>query len=339
MKWTTPVLVLCTWVGAATAGPVDDVLAANPDFQGLVGVDRQTTEPSYWTQGTKPDGTAFTRDDVWRWASVTKQIVATLIMQEVAKGNMSLDDTVGATLPGIKTRYADDITVRRLLQHTSGLAQLRGLPKPDSDPAMVCDVRGKRKPGERFEYNNCDTALAAAILEAKVGTPWAERMQANIFDPAGMTGTIAKVVGQEGETVVGTFDGKPEKPIDVALYGAAGNLIGPAGDLLKFNKALMKGELLPDDARDVLWEGVPSLGFVALGAWSFEAQLDGCEGPTHLVERRGNIGGISIRNIIAPDLDVSLVALTNDGDLDFGEIWMRQGLSYELITAAFCSGE
>ena len=85
-----------------------------------------------------------------------------------------------------------------------------------------------------------------------------------------------------------------------------------------------------------MWTGEPKLGFVALGAWVFPATLRGCAKPVELVERRGQIAGIQARNILAPELGVSIVVLTNDGDLDFGEIWLRKGFAYELASAALC---
>ena len=78
------------------------------------------------------------------------------------------------------------------------------------------------------------------------------------------------------------------------------------------------------------------LGYEALGAWSFPAGLAGCAAPVALVERRGDVGGIQVRNVIAPALGRSMAVFVNDDTVDFGEVWQGKGLSYELLSAAFC---
>ena len=70
--------------------------------------------------------------------------------------------------------------------------------------------------------------------------------------------------------------------------------------------------------------------------WSFPARLAGCAAPVALVERRGDVGGIQVRNVIAPDLGRSIAIFTNDDAVDFGEVWQGRGLSYDLLSAAFC---
>jgi D-alanyl-D-alanine carboxypeptidase len=55
-----------------------------------------------------------------------------------------------------------------------------------------------------------------------------------------------------------------------------------------------------------------------------------------LVERRGDVGGIQVRNIIAPDAGVAVLVFTNNAEFDFGEIWQGQGFSHDLLAAALC---
>jgi hypothetical protein len=56
------------------------------------------------------------------------------------------------------------------------------------------------------------------------------------------------------------------------------------------------------------------------------------------VERRGDLGGIQVRNILAPGLGRAMAVFTNDATVDFGEIWQGQGLTYDLLSAALCEG-
>lgn len=87
---------------------------------------------------------------------------------------------------------------------------------------------------------------------------------------------------------------------NLASFGASGALIGSAEDLWRFDRALVEHRLLGKEATRIMWAGDPKLGFVALCAWSFSAPLAGCHEPVTLVERRGDLGGVQVRNLIDP---------------------------------------
>ena len=55
------------------------------------------------------------------------------------------------------------------------------------------------------------------------------------------------------------------------------------------------------------------------------------------MERRGDVGGIQVRNIIAPLTGRSIAIFTNDDTVDFGEVWQARGLAYDVLSAAFCT--
>ena len=119
--------------------------------------------------------------------------------------------------------------------------------------------------------------------------------------------------------------------------GIGGALVGTVADALAFDRALMNGTLVSDKGTALMWTGDPALGFVALGALSFSAPLAGCEGDVKLVERRGSVDGVQMRNIIAPDEQLALLVFTDNADAEFGEIWQGKGVSYDLASAAFCA--
>jgi D-alanyl-D-alanine carboxypeptidase len=85
-----------------------------------------------------------------------------------------------------------------------------------------------------------------------------------------------------------------------------------------------------------MWTGEPKWGYAGLGVWAFTAPIAGFAEPVELVERRGFVGGIQARNIIAPARGVSVVIFSNQADFDFGEIWQGQGLSHDVLAAALC---
>ncbi|MEM1381759.1 MAG: serine hydrolase domain-containing protein [Pseudomonadota bacterium] len=330
-------LVVFRW---AQADPLLDIMQQEEGFAGVVLVGDETGQATFRATGFADDAaeTPFAKDDIWRWASVTKQLIGVLIMQEVEAGRLSLDDTLAERLPEAKTRHAKTITIKNLLQHTSGMRPPSGLPPEGADRIDFCASRALRKPGERFAYNGCETVLAAEILSRSAGKNWRTLMKERIFDPAGMMRTAAKLPG-EGRAIVGGYlaDGSREGPFDVAVLDADGSVIGPATDLALFDAAMMRGDLLSDESREILWTGAPKFGFVALGVWSFSAPLDGCgSDPVALVERRGALFGVQARNFIVPERNISLIAFTNRQAFDFGEVWTGQGFSYELLSEAVC---
>ncbi|WP_274517574.1 serine hydrolase [Sphingomonas sp. PAMC 26621] len=190
-----------------------------------------------------------------------------------------------------------------------------------------------------FAYNNCDYLVLGAILERVTGRPYARLVADRIAKPLGLRSLrVARDGAPRGDAAaVGyTTGGKPYPTVNVATFGAAAALTGTARDLAAFDRALAAGKLVGRESRDILWKGDPKLGYEALGVWSFPARLAGCAQPVTLIERRGDVAGIQVRNVIAPDLGRSVAVFVNDDTVQFGEIWQGKGLSYDLLSAAFC---
>jgi D-alanyl-D-alanine carboxypeptidase len=302
-------------------------------------------------------------DELWRWASVSKQIAAVLAMQRVERGALRLDDTLASLLPGFGSPQARDITLKQLLQHTSGLPNPDDTAGPgapaDAWPAFYtarfandagpvdaalafCAGKPVNLAGARFSYNNCDTLLLQAVLERHTAQPYAVLLQRAIAEPLQLTRLAftlpSTVAAATADTPIGYLDAaQAERPFNLASFGAAGGLLGTAEELWRIDRALMQRRLLGDAAMRALWTGDPALGYVALGAWSFEAPLAGCAGPVALVERRGEIGGIQVRNLLAPELGGALIVFSNTAATEFGELWQGAGLGFELASAAFCA--
>jgi CubicO group peptidase (beta-lactamase class C family) len=321
---------------------------------------------------------AHTLDVPWRWASVTKQVTAVLVLQQVEAGRLRLDQSVADVLPEFRGPTARQVTVRQLLQHTSGLPDPNGTPAgPDGVPAFYrpaatqpavsgiarardtqryaarnrresadrdaalgfCAGAAARPPGDRFAYNNCDYLVLGAVLERVTGLSYAALVERQLAGPLGLASLRVLPRGATAPTpVVGYLaSGAPEPAFDIGTYGAAGALHGTADDLLAFDRALLGGRLLTPASRIALWAGDPKLGYAALGAWVFPATIEGCAAPVRLVERRGAIGGIQVRNVLVIERGVSVIVFTNREAVDFGEVWQRQGLTYALLRATLCS--
>lgn len=275
----------------------------------------------------------------WPWASVTKQVVATLVMQQVEAGRIGLDAPASKYLRGWSSAQPVP-TVRQLLQHRAGLRNPNSsTPDAGGAPSFYSSgptglqwcLAGRGAPAGKWEYNNCDYIVLGAILQrvtkldvarlfaTKIARPLKLR-QARFVKPDDKTDRLAS--GSVGELV---------------RFGAAGALVGTPNELLAFDRALLTGKLLTPVSRTEMWQGDPKLGFMALGQWSFEMKLKGCAAPVRIVERRGGIGKTQVRNILLPDQDISLIVFLSDADFDFGEIWQGKGLSHDLLAAAACA--
>lgn len=277
----------------------------------------------------------FLATDSWRWASVTKQITATIALQDVAAGRLDLDAPITRYLPGFKGPTGNRITVAMLLGHTSGLPDSNANDgaafRPDARllPDAVCAGPPRDQPGASFNYDNCDYIVAGRILEAVNRKPFAQLLAERITRPLGMTS-----VRLAGPHVAG----HGEAPVNLAAYGAAGAITGTVRDLWRFDQALIDGKLLRERLRDRMWQGRPQYGYAALGQWVFDVPLRHCTGAQRIVERRGAIGGVQVRNYILPERNIVLIAMTNRDDTDFGELWQGKGLGFELLSAAACKG-
>ncbi len=290
-------------------------------------------------------------DTPWRWASVSKQVVAVAVMQQVEAGTLMLDTPIAAYVPKLKVANTDVVTLRMLLQHTSGLPNVNDGPADARNETLVqfrydapgwsgispiCLGKAKAAPGARFEYNDCDTEIVGAVLEAVTGQPLGDLLKARIFVPAGMTGSRLLPPGAKPWGRPGYYaDGRDDRFIDIGRFGAAGAVGGPPADLARFDRALMTGRLLKPESRTEMERGNPKLGFTALAVWDYTVPLKGCATPQKLIERRGEIGGVQVRNIIVPNQNVALIVFS-DRPFEFGEPWQGKGGTYDLLSAALC---
>jgi CubicO group peptidase (beta-lactamase class C family) len=142
----------------------------------------------------------------FRLASVTKQFTATAIMLLVKDGKLTYDTHLTDIFPDFPT-YGGKITVRNLLNHTSGLPDYEDLwdhqfpETPDAELPQVRDAQvlqlmkqqtaGKFAPGTRFSYSNSGYSVLSQIVERISGQPFEDFLRARIFLPLGMANTVA----------------------------------------------------------------------------------------------------------------------------------------------------
>ena len=358
LKGAAPIAALLL-VAAAPAPHALDAIIARAHFEG-VAIAGDGAKPSVVaTPGYAARGVRNSASAVWRWASVTKQLTATIAMQEVEAGRLDLDQPVTATWPDWPQVFSDEITIRDLLRHTSGLADPNedGPNLPDGMPAFYrpptgeaasvgtmhyeathyCAEHPRGKPGGGFHYDNCDFIVLGALLERITGTPFEQLVHERIAAPLGIDIGLFEPGTPPALHVRGIEKpGHGETLGDLGTYGAAGSAYGSPLALYAFDRALIDHRLVGPAATAQMWAGDPKLGAAALGQWQYRIALAGCAAPVSVVERRGEIGGIAIRNFILPDSGRALILFTRHGDFDFGEVWQRAGFAYSALSAVGC---
>ncbi|KYF59832.1 serine hydrolase [Sorangium cellulosum] len=239
-------------------------------------------------------------DSYFRMGSNTKTFVAVVVLQLAGEGALSLDDTVEQWLPGVVSGNGNDgslITIRQLLQHTSGLYDYIGPADPDGpDPqpslavlrsadeymqhrldhmdaeelvALALQHKPSFDPGTQWDYSNTNYVLAGMIIERATGNRWSEEVEARILDPLGLDHTFDP--GDEPDLpaphAVAYQQYEVDGPlIDVTIAnhtmaGAAGSLVTTTADLVKFWRALTEGSLLDPEQMAELHETVPAPAF------------------------------------------------------------------------------
>jgi CubicO group peptidase (beta-lactamase class C family) len=141
----------------------------------------------------------------FRLASVTKQFTAAAVVLLVREGKLRYEDTLTSLFPGFPA-YGRGITIRHLLQHTSGLPDYEGLMSPADPGVPVEDVQisdaevlrlleleksGKFAPGTRWDYSNSGYVVLGLVVEKVSGQPFGRFLRDRIFAPLGMDGTLA----------------------------------------------------------------------------------------------------------------------------------------------------
>jgi CubicO group peptidase (beta-lactamase class C family) len=213
VAWVLPLLLALRSAAAAADGPKPDPVARidavareygydRPDAPGMsllvIKDGKVLFKKAYGladVEAKVPNTTATN----FRLASVTKQFTAMAVLILVERGKLRLDSRLTDLLPDFPA-YGRDVTVRHLLGHTSGLPDAfdlapagRGEQLRDRDLLEILrrQTAGEFPPGSRYRYSNTGYVVLGLIVEKVSGEPFAAFLKRNIFDPLGMSGTVA----------------------------------------------------------------------------------------------------------------------------------------------------
>ena len=212
----------------------------------------------------------------FRLASVTKQFTATSVLMLVDRGKLDLDDSIRKYFPEFPP-FADKVTIRHMLQHTSGLEDYEPIygdrfPEQVTDAGVV-DIISRTEgtyfePGSQHRYSNSAYAILSELVSKLSGQSFPEFLDENIFTPLGMDNTVAFVAGRSvvpnrayGYTVT---DGVVEYS-DQSAWSAVlgdGGIYTSVLDLVRWDRAQYTNDLVsPALQKEALTPGHENYGF------------------------------------------------------------------------------
>ncbi|MFJ6509447.1 serine hydrolase domain-containing protein [Streptomyces sp. NPDC091879] len=262
----------------ASAGPDADALRAAlaglPDQDATAALVRVGGTDGHWRGSAGvhdlESGRAADPDARFRAGSTTKVVTAAVVLQLAAEGRIGLGTPVQRYLPGLLPSTFEPVTVRQLLNHTSGIQAGDGFGDDFADaythrfdtlaPRQVVAsavAKGPEfSPGTRQDYLNINYTILGLLIEKVTGHPYAREAERRILRPAGMRdtsfpGTDPRIhrPHNHGYQAVRRPDGTTEF-VDVTDWNqadrwAAGDMISTTADLERLITRLFRGDLVP----------------------------------------------------------------------------------------------
>jgi len=280
--------------------------------------------------GLADAGTATPNDADTRFiiAAITKTFTSAAILTLVADGRVDLDDPLARFAPDFPR--ADEITIRQLLLHESGVGDpdpLDWFESPESPISLeeLVDRIAERPflfdPGTDEAYSNAGYALLARVIERASGQPYGEYLRTALFDPLGMSGSgLFLVPGPAPGRATGYLPAPPPEnrvvtmDVDLGLATGSGALSSTAPDLWRWARAVA-------DERLYSWKTLE---------WPYgwgREEIGEHEG----IEQTGALPGFMSNLLVFPDADRFVVLLLNQ---EYGG-WIDLGLG----VAALALGE
>ncbi|QII04213.1 beta-lactamase family protein [Rhodococcoides fascians A25f] len=221
------------------------------------------------------DGTeAASADDPVRIASVTKAMVAAVVLQLVDEGKLELDQPVDELLPGLLPK---PVTVRQLLDHTSGVPDyFTGFDSAEQIAARANDavtddelitralaMPWTSEPGQEFSYTGTNYVLLGQIIADLDGKSIGQSLQDRIFDPLEMADTTYPTDAAIADNALhgytlenGTYTDVTD--FDASIWSSGAAVVSTVGDMNTFFRALFDGTLIPQNLIDEMQVITPS---------------------------------------------------------------------------------
>jgi D-alanyl-D-alanine carboxypeptidase len=285
--------------------------------------------------------------------SLSKLFTAVVVLQLVEEGRISLDDPIAAHLPGLLPA-GEAITIRMLLQHTSGvydyLEDRRFVARAYANPSQVWAptelVAYANEFPQRFvpgtpggwDYSSTNYVVLGLLIEQVTGNQLAAELDRRIFTPLGLEQTFSTPPDRvDGPQARGYSRDIAQPALSLSFAFGTANIVTTVADMQRFGAALFGGELLAPELLAEMQRFVDGKGRYAmpelqygLGLMANQLQLGpGPDGQARSLEDGyvlGHIGGVNgFRAAIwyAPERDLLLVVGMNQGSTDPNELASR----------------
>jgi D-alanyl-D-alanine carboxypeptidase len=297
-------------------------------------------------------------------ASISKTFLAALILVLAEEDKLDLETSVHEYLPDLP--IDERITIRQLLDHTSGLHDY--FYDPDIDEALLADRErvwtaqealayvGEPyfEPGEGWHYSNTNYVILGLLAEAVGKAPLPEQLHARFLDPLGLKHTyyqgvddppapVARAYRFNGpdldEPPIGLSDGSPMVPFTsvVTAAGSAGSIASTAEDLVRWARALYDGEVLaPASLAAMVADLEVTAPFKPTVPYGLGVQAATIDGRSTLGHSGRLLGSRSVVRWL-PDERIAIAVLTNQSRSDPNLI-VRELLNVALGTPPECAG-
>ncbi len=308
-----------------------DSLQVHEKFMGSVGILKdgslvyQKAAGYAMVQGEA--GQLANSDTKYRIGSITKVFTAVLILQMVEEEKLELNQSIETFFPGLTN--ADKITVRHLLEHTSGLENLTAREDYMSfhtraftrEELMKDYIHGNLefKPGDQFKYSNTGYILLGFILEDLNGKSYADLIEERISKKLGLESTYvgSTINALYNEAQSYNYRGRwaVSSETHSSIPGAAGNIVSSSKDLLRFLDALFHEELISDESLALMQEmeeGNYGLGLMRApyyDQWGYG--------------HNGGIDGFRSMAYYFPEMDLGVCLLSNALNYDLNQMSIK----------------
>ncbi|MFC7308741.1 serine hydrolase domain-containing protein [Streptomyces monticola] len=233
----------------------------------------------------------------FRAGSTTKAVTAAVVLKLAAEGRIDLDGTVQSYLPGLLTDAFEPITVRQLLNYTSGLQGGKSLGDtvdeeyphrfetltPEEVVASSVAKGPRHAPGAAQHYGNIHYLVLAMLIEKVTGDTYEHQAAVKVFKPLGMRhtsfpdGPDPRIHGPHNRG----YEDMDGKLVDVTEWNmsdrwAAGDMISTAADMERLLVGLFSGRLLPQPQLKEMFT-VPDVPGARYGAALERFEVNGRE--------------------------------------------------------------
>ena len=325
---------------------IDSVFAVAPDFSGVILV-ADKGKPIYHRAFGFANVEAKQNMDtasIFELASVSKQFTAMLIPMLKAEGKLNYDDPIEKYLPGLPYK---GITIRHLLNHTSGLPDYQQLMDEKWDKSKVATNEDiflylKKfhpvslfKPGEKYEYSNTGYVLLGSIVEKASGKDFIVLCRERIFNPLGMTSTNIRTK-KEKDSIVNfalgyifvpernkyvRADSFPSSNYTIWLGGrkGPGRISSTTSDLLKWDRALHSDKLINSQTMNAIFSPA-KLNDGSFSNYGFGWMLRRDSVLGKVVYHTGDNPGYKTEILRYIDQDKTVIVLCNNAHAKFDEL-------------------